>query len=80
MITMMTVMMRIIIKKTTMVERIPEILVTMIVQYCAKLIEHTKNVTIEKVIYLSSKSKIDVTNIKTLLTKLIDKTRKNASI
>ena len=32
----------------------------MIIQYCAKLIEHTKNVTTEKVIYLSSKSKINV--------------------
>ena len=56
-----------------MVERNPEILVPMIqiIQYCAKLIEHTKNVTIEKVIYLSSKSKINVMNIKTLLRKLI---------
>ena len=45
-----------------MVERIPEILVTLIpiIQYCAKLIEHTKNVTIEKVKYLSPKSHIDV--------------------
>ena len=63
MISMMTVMMRIMKKKkSTMVERIPEILVTLIqiIQYCAKLIEHTKNVTIEKVKYLSPKSHIDV--------------------
>ena len=63
-----------------MVERIPEILVILIkiIQCCAKVTEHIKNATIENVIYLSPKSQvemIDVTNIKTLLRKLIYKIR-----